>query len=365
MRRRGTWLAGLASLLLGVTGVLLASAGENPPSLYTIELVVTGNPGETVLTRIEVSAGTRGEAEAAARDALVAVAPRAAVVPTGSASAAWLPWSWKWESPEIPVPVAYNPTGAPDGVGPAAVIAGLQAWSSVATSSFRFTYAGITDNSASILELGPDGENVVSWASLPCERGCVLGLTSKNSAHEVDMLLNSNPEAALQLGGAALDWRTVILHELGHVAGLEHSCPVPFGPCTEAEAAAVMYFAYVGTLRKLAPDDIAGLSALYPLGTEAPGPSPTPAPGVTPALTPYPELTVILERGWNLVVLPPGPMEPVGQALACMAALYEFRDGAWTTWIRDLPQGLQGFTGRVDGRAYWAWADGTCAHIFP
>lgn len=365
MRRKATGLAGLASVLVGVTGVLLASAAETPTSLYTIELVATEDPGENVLTRIEVSAVNRTEAEAAARDALAAVAPRSVVVPAGSASAAWLPWSWKWESPEIPVPVAYNPTGAPDGVGPAAVIAGLQAWSSVATSSFRFTYAGITDNSASILELGPDGENVVSWASLPCERGCVLGLTSKNSAHEVDMLLNSNPEAALQLGGASLDWRTVILHELGHVAGLEHSCPVPFGPCTEAEADAVMYFAYVGTLRKLAPDDIAGLSALYPLGSGMPGPSPTPVPGLTPTPTPFPELTVILERGWNLVVLPPGPVERVTQALPCVAALYEFRHAAWAAWIRSLPQGLQGFAGLVDGRAYWAWADGTCAHVFP
>ena len=111
------------------------------------------------------------------------------------------------------------------------------------------------------LQSGPDGENVVSWASLPCEVGCVLGITSKGAAREVDMLLNSNPDAVQQMGTeATLDWRTVILHELGHMAGLEHSCPVPFGPCTAAEATAVMYWAYTGTLRKLAPDDIAGLA---------------------------------------------------------------------------------------------------------
>ena len=361
MRRRVAGLAGLASLLLGVTGVLLASAAEHPPSLYTIELVAAGNRGENVLTRIEVSAGSRSEAEAAARDALAAVAPRAVVVPAGSAGAAWLPWSWKWESPEIPVPVAYNPTGAPDGVGPAAVIAGLQAWSSVATSSFRFTYAGITDNSASILELGPDGENVVLWASLPCERGCVLGLTSKNSAHEVDMLLNSNPDAALQLGqGAALDWRTVILHELGHVAGLEHSCPVPFGPCTAAEADAVMFYQYRGVMRSLAADDIAGISALYPLAA-----NPVPTPGVTPPPTPFPEFPVFLEAGWNLLVLPEVSVSNLALGLPCLRAVYSFEDGEWLSWIRGAPAAIQELSDVGPERAYWLLAASSCGKDFP
>ena len=80
---------------------------------------------------------------------------------------------------------------------------------------------------------------------------------------------------------------------------------------------------------------------------------------------PFPELTVIVERGWNLLVLPAGPIPPVAAALPCIEALYEYRDEAWTAWIRTVTAGLQGFAAIVEGRAYWAWSRGSCAHIFP
>jgi hypothetical protein len=174
------------------------------------------------------------------------------------------------------------------------------------------------------------------------------------------MLLNNNPQAAVQLGvGSLLDWRTVILHELGHVAGLEHSCPVPFGPCTEAEAEAVMFFQYRGILRKLAPDDTAGLAALYPTVAA----TPTTPPSGTP--TPFPELVVILEDGWNLMMLPVGPVGPIAVSLECLRALYRWEADAWSAWIRDAPSAVQGFDAVEAGRAYWAWSEGACAHIFP
>ena len=361
----------LAAMLLvsalacaSVVGASAGDASQSTASVFTIELPLA-RPGEaTRLVRFEVMAPSQETAHRLAGEtaALAGFQPV-----SGNASSQWLPWSWSWTTSELPVAVAYNPTGAPLEVSPSLVLAGLQAWSNVAASSFRFHYAGITNNVASILESGPDGENVVSWASLPCGQGCVLGITSKESAHEVDMLLNSNPEAAEQLRvGATVDWRTVILHELGHMAGLEHSCPVPFGPCTPAEADAVMFFQYRGILRKLAADDISGMAALYPSGSSpSPSASPTPVPGVTATPTPFPELPVLLEKGWNLVVLPAGPIPATLNALPCAAAAYSFEDGEWRTWIRGAPAGLQELSHFEGGRAYWLLADSFCGHIFP
>lgn len=285
----------------------------------------------------------------------------ASAVPVGGPAAQWAPWSWKWDDAELPVPVAYNPAGAPPEVGPDVFLAGLDAWSAVPSSRFRYRYAGITDNTASLLERGPDGENVISWAFLDCAKGCVLGITSKESAHEVDMLLNNNPEAAALLGvGATVDWRTVILHELGHMAGLEHSCPVPFGPCTPAEADAVMFYQYRGILRKLAPDDIAGLSARYPVASVPPVVTPVPTP--TP---PVPAFPVALNAGWNLVLLPPANISTITSALPCIETVYGWSGRAWERWVRGFVPVFQTLAEVSASRAYWALASAACSHQFP
>ena len=350
-------------------GLALSARAASAPrdaAVHQVELQAVRSNGSSALLQFEVVATSLEDARTAAASALLAIPAEAAFVEPGGGrlSASWLAWSWKWDASEMPVAVAYNPSGAPASVGPSAIIAALQAWSGTASSSFRYRYAGITNNVASILENGPDGENVVSWASLPCDRGCVLGITSKETAHEVDMLLNSNPEAAEPLGaGTAVDWRTVILHEFGHMAGLEHSCPVPFGPCTAAEADAVMFYQYRGILRKLAADDILGLAALYP-NAAGPSPSPSAPSGPSPTPTPFPELVVIVEPGWNLVVLPAVPIAGVAAALTCIQAIYSFDDDAWRAWIRGVPASLQDITALEPNRAYWLHAKGECAHIF-
>ncbi len=348
---------GLGALLLGpllAAGSLVHRPAVAAPARHTLSLEVHRAEGPPVLLQFLVAAATPGDALAAARRTAAELVP-GGYLSEGSVSAQWAVWGWTWADDELPVTVAYNPTGAPSSVGPQAVIAGLQAWSSVPDSRFAFRYGGITDNIASILEAGPDEENVVSWSPMECNPGCVLGVTSKEMAHEVDMLLNSNPEAATQVGiDGTLDWRTIILHELGHMAGLEHSCPVPFGPCTDAELAAVMHYQYRGIQRKLEPDDIAGLVALYPLAPPA-----APSPGVPP--NPPADVPVVLEPGWNFLVLPALGMDALASRLSCLTAGYAFEAGVWQSWIRGAPGLLQSLSATRAGSAYWLLASAPCA----
>jgi len=351
LRPTGLLLLGILILLLPLAGMGVRP-GRAAPANHTVDFVVLRPAGPPVFLQFMVAASDPEEAAAAARRAVTTLIPGGHIA-AGGVSAQWAPWGWKWSTEEIPVTVAYNPAGAPSSVGPHAVIASLQTWSSVPGSAFAFRYGGITENTASILDAGPDGENVISWAALECSHGCVLGVTSKESTvHEVDMLLNSNPEAATQSGlPADLDWRTVILHELGHVAGLEHSCPVPFGPCTAEELGAVMHYQYRGVQRSLAADDIAGMVALYPAGGPPP-PSPGPA-----------EVPVVLDPGWNFLVLPAIETAVIAAELPCLAAMYSHQDGAWKAWIRALPPGLQSLSGPLAGGAYWLYAPVACGAL--
>jgi hypothetical protein len=53
--------------------------------------------------------------------------------------------------------------------------------------------------------------------------------------------------------GAAYDFRTVLLHELGHSLGLDHA----------ADTNSIMYERYMGVRRDLQPGDIEGIQAIY------------------------------------------------------------------------------------------------------
>jgi hypothetical protein len=250
----------------------------------------------------------------------------------------------------VPVPVFYNPSGATPGFAAADVETSLGVWSSVEGSSFAFAYMGVTDASAFVQDGQNDGYNVVGWRALDCSAGCVLGITTKTESHETDVILNSNPEARLGDGAdGTMDASTVLVHEAGHMAGLEHSCPL-FG-CTETEQDAVMYFQYRGVKRELQPDDIAGIQALYPGSRASSGES-------------LQTLAIDLAQGWSLTVLPPGEMNLTMERLACVDAVYHWDGARWRTWVRGAHPLLQEIVTADDGAAYWTHTSAACSYLF-
>ena len=132
-------------------------------------------------------------------------------------------------------------------------------WSGVQGSRFRMSYGGTTTRCPSLVKECPGAQrndrfNDVGWARLA---NGTLGVTwSTSSIDEADMAINTR--YAWSLGctnvAGAFDLQSVFLHENGHVAGLGHSTDIT----------AVMYPSYQAARCALAPDDQAGLRALYP-----------------------------------------------------------------------------------------------------
>ena len=158
----------------------------------------------------------------------------------------------------LPVRQNYNPAGERVATA-AALTASQNSWTNVSSSSFAFSYGGITNRCPSLVKGCKggqrfDGFNDVGWARLG---GNTLGVTwSSSSIDEADMAVNTSFGWSLgctQQGGL-IDLQTVLLHENGHVAGLGHT----------NVAGATMYPSYTTADCTLAADDINGLRALYP-----------------------------------------------------------------------------------------------------
>ena len=158
----------------------------------------------------------------------------------------------------LPVTQNYNPSGAPlDALG--ALQSTHSTWSGVSGSRYRTVYGGQTTRCPSLVSQcrGPqtwDGKNDVGWARLG---GTTLGVTwYGTSRDEADMVLSTRYGWSSTCGNVSgrYDVQTVLLHENGHVAGLDHS----------SDRNAVMYASYHGAQCSLAADDRAGISGLYP-----------------------------------------------------------------------------------------------------
>ncbi|MCC7366522.1 MAG: matrixin family metalloprotease [Dehalococcoidia bacterium] len=358
-----TWLAVVVGFFLVAAGAVAAFNGGRSAaadSIHLIEFEVVEPGGTVVQLHFTVRAEDADGAYAAAVVATRALMPGGTIDDgAGRVSAAYAFWPWAWPAELMPVAVAYNPANAPAGIGPGAITGGIDPWNAVTTSRFRVAYQGFTDAVPGLHTGAVDGANTIGWLELPCAsyRNCALGVTAKvEDALEVDIILSSNPEARRPdvRTGEVPDVQTTVLHEVGHLAGLEHSC---YDTCSSAESGAVMFPMYQGELRALQADDIAGISALYPVSnTTQPGTVP-----VEPVAMAYP---VTLLDGWNLVVLPPGPLANTMQLLPCAEAVY-VRDGQqWAVWLRDGAAALNGLQAASGESAYWLWAGGSCAQTF-
>jgi hypothetical protein len=165
----------------------------------------------------------------------------------------------KWNL--LPVVQFYNPEREVVGAHEALIAAG-DTWSGVAGSAFRMAPATTTDRCPSLTRgCGTDqffdDHSDVGWQRLA--RG-TLGVTWYSTLkQEADVALTTRypwTTGCDLAATGAYDVETVLLHENGHVAGLDHS----------SDPAAVMYASYQGARCLLAGDDEDGIRALYPSG---------------------------------------------------------------------------------------------------
>lgn len=385
VKRRISFLFTIAALLLFGLPSLFPAGQSDDTGVREVEFVLEYPDGTRAGAHLLVRAASAAEAEAAALETLRVLEPAAAegATPHGhdhdlSASAALEsdtasaqeaserePWGWLWDDDELPVPVHYNPSGALEHFSVADVRMALDVWSDVPGSRFAFTYAGETTLPASLNVSGRDGENVIAWQGLGCdEESCVLGLTTKSfESHEVDISLNTHPDANLGDGSdGTYDALTVLLHELGHMAGLEHSCTAD-GPCSDEQHDAVMFHSYSGVRHDLSEDDIAALAAHYPADDGVASSMPLDPPGEHDDAAS--SVAIQLDPGWNLATLMPLGIEPVMSELTCVQAVYAYDEQqGWLRWIRGLDAAYQTLDVLRDGEAYWVLAEDSCTGVF-
>jgi matrixin len=162
---------------------------------------------------------------------------------------------------------SYNPDGQPVIGDPIVALQSAETeWTNVNSSSYEVAYNGSTT-----LGAGLDGTNVLSWPSVwnhsPLAFAVTLTFYDQATGYilDSDIVFNRNYNffsQPSQLTPDRIDIRYVMLHENGHVAGLDHS----------GDPSAVMNVQFMPGVvgHGLALDDIDAISTLYPATSNFP-----------------------------------------------------------------------------------------------
>jgi hypothetical protein len=240
--------------VLSLAGVLPAVAGAKPRTASAIGVSEVQGKNVRVEVFVEVRPGqTAREATGralAAQDARRLSA--AAAADPGGPGFTGLVWD------VLPVSQSYNPTGQPLSAQ-GDLVATHSAWSSVPGSAFEMSFGETTTRCPSLVAECPgaqrlDARSDVGWRRLA--RG-TLGVTwSALSIDEADMALSTRVawSAGCTPVSGRYDVQTVLLHENGHVAGLDHA----------TSPGSIMYPSYRSASCTLGGLDQDAIRALYP-----------------------------------------------------------------------------------------------------
>jgi hypothetical protein len=292
-------LAVTASLVLVIALVsglawTSAAAGRGPRDPQPLVASAEGRmmvEGQETIVEVLVAVPPGADASHVARTALRRNYPEAAPL-TDAQSSGFTTTGLIWDNPAPPVVVNYNHAGNTLDSAKAELLAALETWDAVPTSSFSFTYGADTARCPSLVQecRGPqkyDGNNDIGWINI--NDPTVLGVTWYSTTRdEFDMAIDNTNFTWVAGCAGNYSLRTVYLHELGHALGLGHS----------SDTSAVMYAYYGGPRCALTQDDVDGVSALYPDDGTTPAPTNTPTATNTPDPSSPTATATPCPRGW-------------------------------------------------------------------
>lgn len=175
----------------------------------------------------------------------------------------------RWPASSMPLTLFYNQNVAGEPSLKDAMDFSIARWNSTSGSTYRLVSGGSTSATSGLcLPSGAaDHQNTLSFADTGSPLTLGLTCTSYTLSHQIleeDIIFNPSVlfSNATVTPSNAFDLMSVVLHELGHFAGLDHPCQP--GACTGFDSIMVPTIDQRQQRRTPRPDDVMGLNSLYP-----------------------------------------------------------------------------------------------------